>query len=151
MNQTETKAYNWLISQGVPENVIFFQARKTPDFLFTDRDIKYEVKRLYGKKILIGVNQLDKLKAQDNIVILVFSDDSDEPIERIPVSEIDENTERYGNILIHFVPPHSGSLVQFECPTKLLEQVDTKIKADEKHAHRTDLLRYLLRKYVEAE
>ena len=42
-------------------------------------------------------------------------------------------------------------VVQFECPSKLLEQVDTKIKTDEIHAHRTDLLRYLLRKYVEAE
>lgn len=40
-------------------------------------------------------------------------------------------------------------LVQFECPVKLLEQVDTKIKAEGEHAHRTDLLRHLLRKYVE--
>ena len=40
-------------------------------------------------------------------------------------------------------------LVQFECPVKLLEHVDKKIKDEGKHAHRTDLLRYLLRKYLE--
>ena len=40
-------------------------------------------------------------------------------------------------------------LVQFECPVKLLEQVDKKIKDEESHSHRTDLLLYLLRKYVE--
>ena len=42
-------------------------------------------------------------------------------------------------------------LVQFECPVKLLEQVDTKIKNDGKYSHRTDLLRHLLRKYLEDE
>ena len=40
-------------------------------------------------------------------------------------------------------------LVQFECPRKLLEQVDAKIRTDGKYSHRTDLLRHLLRKYVE--
>lgn len=40
-------------------------------------------------------------------------------------------------------------LVQFECPVKLLEQVDNKIKTEGKHSHRTDLLRHLLRKYLE--
>ena len=42
-------------------------------------------------------------------------------------------------------------IVQFECPDKLLEQVDDKIKKEEKYSHRTDLLRHLLRKYVEEE
>ena len=42
-------------------------------------------------------------------------------------------------------------IVQFKCPVKLLEQVDTKIKNEGKHSHRTDLLRHLLRKYVEEE
>ena len=40
-------------------------------------------------------------------------------------------------------------IVQFECPVKLLEQVDAKVRNDGKHSHRTDLLLYLLRKYVE--
>jgi len=44
-----------------------------------------------------------------------------------------------------------SKLVQFECPIKLLEQVDAKIRVEGKHAHRTDLLRHLLRKYVESE
>ena len=44
-----------------------------------------------------------------------------------------------------------SKLVQFECPIKLLEQVDTKVKTDGKYSHRTDLLLYLLRKYVEDE
>ena len=42
-------------------------------------------------------------------------------------------------------------LVQFECPVKLLEHVDSKIKTDGRYAHRTDLLRNLLRKYVETK
>jgi len=44
---------------------------------------------------------------------------------------------------------NGSKLVQFECPAKLLEKVDAKIKAEGEHAHRTDLLRHLLRKYVE--
>ncbi len=150
MNKTEQKAYTWLISQGIPEDVIVFQAHSSPDFIFTDRDVKYEVKRLYGRKILMRPKQLGKLKAQDNVTILVFSDESKGPIERIPVSELDETSERYGSVLIHFVKRALNShLVQFECPVKLLELVDNKIKDEERHAHRTDLLLYLLRKYVE--
>jgi len=42
-------------------------------------------------------------------------------------------------------------LVQFECPRRLLEQVDAKVKTDGKFSHRTDLLRHLLRKYLEEE
>jgi len=40
-------------------------------------------------------------------------------------------------------------MVQFECPVKLLEQVDAKVKTDGEYSHRTDLLRHLLRKYLE--
>jgi len=42
-------------------------------------------------------------------------------------------------------------IVQFKCPVKLLEQIDAKIRTEEKYSHRTDLLRHLLRKYVETE
>ncbi len=150
VNKTEQKAYTWLISQGISEDVIVFQAHSSPDFIFTDRDIKYEVKRLYGRKILMRPKQLGKLKAQDNVTILVFSDESNDPIEWIPVSEIDETSERYGSVLIHFVKRALNSfMVQFECPKELLEQVNAKIRTDGKYSHRTDLLRHLLRKYVE--
>ena len=40
-------------------------------------------------------------------------------------------------------------LVQFQCPEKLLNQVDEKLSREGKHSHRTDLLLSLLRKYVE--
>ena len=94
--------------------------------------------------------QLGKLKAQDNVTILVFSDESNDPIEWIPVSEIDETSERYGSVLIHFVKRALNSfMVQFECPTELLEKVDAKIRTDGKYMHRSDMLRHLLRKYVE--
>jgi len=39
-------------------------------------------------------------------------------------------------------------LVQFNCPEKLLKQVDEKIDEDGKHSDRIDLLLSLLRKYV---
>ena len=42
-------------------------------------------------------------------------------------------------------------LVQFQCPKKLVDQVDRKIERDENHSHRTDLILFLLRKYVGGE
>lgn len=42
-------------------------------------------------------------------------------------------------------------LVQFRCPNKLLDEVDDKIKQDKKYSHRTDLILFLLRKYLGGE
>jgi len=42
-------------------------------------------------------------------------------------------------------------LIQFQCPKKLIDQVDDKIKEDGKFSHRTDLILFLLRKYVDGE
>lgn len=42
-------------------------------------------------------------------------------------------------------------LVQFRCPKRLLVEVDDKIKRGGKHSHRTDLILFLLRKYLDGE
>ena len=42
-------------------------------------------------------------------------------------------------------------LVQFNCPEKLLAQIDEKIEAEGKYSSRTGLLLSLLRKYVNKE
>jgi len=104
MNKTEKKAYEWLLNQGIPKEAIVFQVGKSPDFIFTDRDVKYEVKRLYGKKVLLRRAQFALLKKITNVHIAVFSEDSKEPIALIPVADVEEGMERAEGLILHWVP-----------------------------------------------
>jgi hypothetical protein len=108
MNKTETKAYNWLLQQGIPKESIFFQRNKSPDFIIIDRNEGYEAKRLYGKKILIDPKQFNVMKQQMiPITILVFSDEQNEPIAKVPFKEINQGTEKCRNTLIEWVSYNS--------------------------------------------
>lgn len=84
MNKTETKAYQWLLKQGYSEDSMIFQPRRTPDFVCSDGK-GYEVKRMYGKNtIWLYADQAEELAKNKDAEILVFSDDNDEPIARLP-------------------------------------------------------------------
>jgi len=110
MNKTETKAYDWLLKQGIPKDAIVFQRNKSPDFIFTDRNVGYEIKRLYGKKILIDPRQFELMKQQKRtITILVFSDQQDKPVATIPLREINEETARYADMLIQWYSYNVGA------------------------------------------
>ena len=104
MTKTERKAYQWLLKQGVPKDAIVYQHRQSPDFVFTDRQDKYEVKRLYGKKILLRALQHEALLVTHGKVnYLVFSDKLDNPVAMIPVTDIKVGDERCKGVLLHWV------------------------------------------------
>ena len=84
MNKTEKKAYRWLLQRYSKEDIIF-QRRKNPDFLTTDGK-GYEAKRLYGNTIWFTQRQFEEIKNLENVTILVFSDDKDEPILTFPAT-----------------------------------------------------------------
>ena len=87
MNKTEVKAYNWLIKQGYSKEQIVYRSRKTPDFLTSDGR-GFEAKKLYGDLIWFTKSQFEELKSMSNVKILVFKDDSEEPIAEIPSAEL---------------------------------------------------------------
>ena len=69
MNISEYIGYLWLMSvKGYKNKEIFFYHTETPDFLCTDGE-KYEVKRLYGRSILIYDKQISNLDGSTIIVV----------------------------------------------------------------------------------
>lgn len=69
MNTTELLAQEWLLSQGYKNTQIIFRPNVSPDFVCQDGK-RYEVKRLYGNKLLFTKDQVEVLKDTD--IILVF-------------------------------------------------------------------------------
>ncbi len=68
MNKTEQKAFKWLKKQGYKANEIIFREKDTPDFLCSDKK-RYEVKFLYGKRIIFNSTQIVKMKAEDEVLV----------------------------------------------------------------------------------
>ncbi len=99
MNETERKAFNWLIKKGIPESNISFRARKTPDFLTTDGR-GYEVKLLSDYGIYTNPKQLEELRDK-NPTTLVFSPFAEEPIFAASFKDVEK--------LVHvYVSPEGG-------------------------------------------
>ena len=69
MNKTEQMAFEWLKKQGYKEGEIIFNSNRSPDFICKDR--RYEVKYLYGDKLIFSTPQIKNLKEKD--FILVFN------------------------------------------------------------------------------
>lgn len=69
LNRTELMALEWLKGQGYKDNEIIKQNNKTPDFVCQDGK-RYEVKFLYGNRIIFYNTQIEELQNDD--VILVF-------------------------------------------------------------------------------
>jgi len=90
MNQTERKAYEWILKQGYSKKDIVFRRKKTPDFVLSDGKA-YEAKRLYGKStVWFTPSQLEDITAA-NATVLVFSDEADEPVIIIPSKKLVPN------------------------------------------------------------
>lgn len=88
MNQTERKAFNWLVKQGILESEISFRARKTPDFLIADGR-GYEVKLLGDYGIYTTPKQLEKLRKK-NSTLLVFRPSDEEPMLVAPFNDVEK-------------------------------------------------------------
>ena len=99
MNNTEEKALNWLISQGYKSNTIIY--KKTPTFISTDK--KFEVKRLYGNQIIFYNKQYQTLKKLNNVLILVFRDNENEPFLKLKFEEIRDLKKQYKGVEINWV------------------------------------------------
>lgn len=98
MNQTERKAFNWLLAQGYQESDIIEQKRKTPDFI-TKSGAGFEVKLIYGKTIWFHHEQFELLQSQNDTTILVFDKVKTEPVMTIPAKELKEG-KVFNNIKI---------------------------------------------------
>ena len=70
MNKTELMAKEWLEKKGYHENDMIFRPQVSPDFICKDGK-RYEVKFLYGNKLLFYNKQVKQLKNTD--IILVFT------------------------------------------------------------------------------
>ncbi len=69
LNRTENLAIEWLKSIGYKKQEILHNPKITPDFICQDGK-RYEVKLLYGTRIIFYSTQLKSLKSDD--IILVF-------------------------------------------------------------------------------
>lgn len=70
VNKTELMALEWLkTNEGYKENEIIKNSNSSPDFICQDGK-RYEIKFLYGNRIIFYSTQIKNLK--DNDIILVF-------------------------------------------------------------------------------
>ncbi len=69
VNKTELMALEWLKKKGYKEEDIMKRSHTSPDFICQDGK-RYEVKFLYGNRILFYSTQIKNLKGSD--IILVF-------------------------------------------------------------------------------
>lgn len=100
MNKTEEKALGWLISENYKHQDIIF--KKTPTFITSDNK-KFEVKRLYGNQIIFYNKQYQILKNLNNIIILVFRDNENEPFLKFKFDEIKNLKKQYKDIEINWI------------------------------------------------
>ena len=70
MNWSEVRALELLKSRGYKDSGILWNVGDSPDFICDDGK-RYEVKLLYGSKLIFGKNQINKLRGDD--IILVFN------------------------------------------------------------------------------
>jgi len=88
MNSTEAMARKWLAKgANIAEEEIVFSSNSTPDFILPDGS-EYEVKRLYRDKIILYPSQVNILREREEINVIVFGKDGEEPTAIIPAREI---------------------------------------------------------------
>ncbi len=81
VNKAESKAFQWLRENGYAN--IVFRRRATPDFLTSAG--RFEVKRLYGHKVVFREMQMRAMQPAD--VVLVFDDEHVVPVATFRWSE----------------------------------------------------------------
>lgn len=88
MNKTEKTARQWVAKEhSVLDVEVIFSTKGTPDFTTPD-GTKYEVKRLYGDKIIIFPAQASALREQSDIKVLVFAVGATSPLAVISAQDI---------------------------------------------------------------
>lgn len=97
MNQSETNFYKWLVEkEGYSADEIEFHPKTSPNFTFKDRE--WEVKKLYGGKILLfSEDQVDYIEnggGDSYIAITPENPNADtEPLFILPCTEISIDEE----------------------------------------------------------
>ena len=84
MNQSETKAYNWLNKQGYQN--ITFQHSLSPDFI-TESGERFEVKKVRNNTIWFSPRQHEVLSAMKDVKVILMNN-ADEPYAVFLFSEI---------------------------------------------------------------
>lgn len=133
INKTEKLAQAWLSeTYNIPTDSITFSPTKTPDFVLPDGH-GFEIKRLYGDKIIVYPSQIKALTTDTPCTILVFRSGSREPVAKIPAEEllsaINDGTRAWRNIKI-VVPGYGQMLIQVKISGDLLKDLSAYITAE---------------------
>lgn len=124
MTPTEKAAYKWLASQG--HDVTIYRTSGSPDFE-TESGKLFEVKRFFQKSITFGRGQLLKLR-ECNATILVFEDNSPEPLAIIPVHQVGHPPTYWKNIKIRYNLKDNIVLFSIPISPELKEWVEKKAR-----------------------
>jgi hypothetical protein len=74
MNQTEQKAFQYLISTcGYTEDDVIFQPCRSPDFVCSDGK-SFEVKKIVNRKIMFHRKQFEQFRQANCLTILVYDE-----------------------------------------------------------------------------
>ena len=131
LNRTEQKAKEWLIRKGYKEEEIIFNAKGSPDFTTADGK-GYEVKRLYGSRIIIYGSQYEQMQKLTDVTLLVFDDEREDPRLQIPFTEIRDKPSTYQGIYISWVPRMYR--ISVDMPIEMYNKFAKKcIDVDKKH------------------
>lgn len=118
MNVTEKKAFKWLKKHGAIEDSMTFQATESPDFLTNIGN--FEVKKAVGHTVFFTQNQIELMKVQTDINILIFDANLPEPI----VLSFSQVKEKYSVV----VTDQSKKIINFRTDERLLRKLDEKLK-----------------------
>jgi hypothetical protein len=97
MNKSELKAKQWLVENKNLKEEDIFKSKGTPDFLTPIGG--FEVKKLYGDKVIFYSDQLDELTRFPDVKVLVFDGDGEFKKE-ILVSDIDREKGTLGEFRV---------------------------------------------------
>lgn len=116
MNNTERIARQWVAEKhSIPEEEVVYSCRSTPD-LVTPDGTKYEVKRLYGDKIILFPVQVATMREQSDIQVLVFAKGVSSPLATILsqdiISALDNGSKTVMNIHLVIVPNRTDARYQ---------------------------------------
>lgn len=109
MNKTEQVARKWIaLKHNIDVTNVLFSANESPDFTIPG-GTSYEVKRLYGRKIILYRTQVEVFRLRGDIRVLTFGRDSTEPLAQISAAAIiealDSGYKSVNGIDIVVVPP----------------------------------------------
>lgn len=130
MNITERAARKWLAREnGVREHEIIYNRTVTPDFKLPDGSL-YEVKRLYGDKVIFYPTQIKALSRHPQCRILIFGKDSDSPVAIMPAGELGKAVEEsvWRSVRVVVALPLGLTKYQIYLTPQLQEAFDRYIK-----------------------